>query len=238
MAGGQFLNDAKTFLTNYYFANRPALGYQEDGISEDAKIDRDFRGLISETYDLIGLTVSLDEKVSTSFVDDSKMVGREETQSLQVDENGFLTKVLNIRLTSLRIDSEKTLTSAMASIIDEKKSEEESEFGTPFSISKAIRKDGNEASLTISFSTDPKKSQDNLISYSGAAVKDGKFTLYTLTISFSSKGKNNREKFANSKTAWVGEQPLYQDKIQRLFHPLVGFFEKAAQQLSKNPRGP
>ena len=75
MAGGQFLNDAKTFLTNYYFANRPALGYQEDGISEDAKIDRDFRGLISETYDLIGLTVSLDEKVSTSFVDDSKMVG-------------------------------------------------------------------------------------------------------------------------------------------------------------------
>ena len=53
MAGGQFLNDAKTFLTNYYFANRPAFGYQEDGISEDAKIDKNFRGLISETYDLI-----------------------------------------------------------------------------------------------------------------------------------------------------------------------------------------
>ena len=58
-AGDQFLNNAKTFLTNYYFANRPSLGYQEDGISEKAKIDENFRGNISETYDLINLNVSL-----------------------------------------------------------------------------------------------------------------------------------------------------------------------------------
>ena len=196
MAGGQFLNDAKTFLTNYYFANRPALGYQEDGISEDAKIDEDFRGLISETYDLIGLTVSLDEKVSSSFVDSSKGVSRQETQELKVDEKGFLTKNLDIQLRSLRVDSENTLTSAIASIIDEKKAEEEAKFGTPFSISKAIKKDGNSASLTISFSTDPKKSQDTLISYSGAEDKEGKFTTYALSITFSSKGKNNKEKFS------------------------------------------
>jgi len=237
MAGGQFLNDAKTFLTNYYFANRPPLGYQEDGISENAKIDKNFRGLISETYDLIGLTVSLQEKVNTSFVDDSKMVGREETQSLQVDESGFLTKILNIKLTSLGVDSERTLTSAISSIIDEKKSEEESKFGTPFSISKAIRKDGNEASLTISFSTDPNKSQDNLISYSGGEAKEGRFVTYTLTINFTSKGKNNREKFANTKTAWVGEQPLYKDKIQRLFHPLVDFFEKSRATTFEKSKG-
>ena len=237
MAGGQFLNDAKTFLTNYYFGNRPALGYQEDGISEDAKIDENFRGLISETYDLIGLTVSLDEKVSSSFVDDSKGVSRQETQELKVDEKGFLTKTLDIKLESLRVDSENTLTSAIASIIDEKKAEEEAEFGTPFSISKTIKKDGNSSSLTISFSTDPKKSQDNLISYSGAEDKEGKFTTYSLSITFSSKGKNNKEKFSNSKAAWVGEQPRYQNKIQVLFHPLVDFFEKDRSTTFEKSKG-
>ena len=227
MGGGQFLNDAKTFLTNYYFANRPSLGYQEDGISEDAKIDKNFRGLISETYDLIGLNVSLSEKVSSSFVDDSKKVSRQETQRLEVDEKGFLTKTLDIKLMSLRVDSQNILTSAIASIIDEKKAEEESKFGTPFSISKSIKKDGNEASITIVFSTDPTKSQDNLISYSGTEAKEGKFTTYTLDIMFTSKGKNNKEKFSNTKAAWVGEQPRYKGKIQLLFHPLVDFFEKS-----------
>ncbi len=227
MAGGQFLNDAKTFLTNYYFANRPAFGYQEDGISEDAKIDKNFRGLISETYDLIGLTVSLSEKVDTSYVDESKGVGRNETQSLEVDGAGFLNKTLTIELTSLRRDSEKTLTSAMANIIDEKKTEEAAKFGTPFSISKAISKDAGTASLTISFSTDPRKSQETIISYSGSSAKEGKFIAYSLEIQISSTGKNNKEKFINSKKAWINEQPFYQDKIQRLFHPLVNFFEKS-----------
>ena len=124
------------------------------------------------------------------------------------------------------VDSENILTSAIAIIIDEKKAEEEAKFGTPFSISKAITKDGNNASLTIGFSTDPKKSQDNLISYSGTQNKEGKFTTYSLTIQFVCKGVNNKEKFANARTAWINEQPLYQDKIQRLFHPLIDFFEK------------
>jgi hypothetical protein len=48
-----------------------------------------------------------------------------------------------------------------------------------------------------------------------------------LEIQISSTGKNNKEKFINSKKAWINEQPFYQDKIQRLFHPLVNFFEKS-----------
>ena len=224
-AGGQFLNNAKTFLTNYYFGVRPSLGYQEDGISENAKIDKNFRGLISESYDLIGLSVSLSEKVNSSFIDDSKDVGRAETQSLQVTQQGFLEKTIDIELTSLRVDSEKTLTSAMSKIIDEKKAEEHAEFGTPYSISKAITKDGNTASLTLNFSTDPKKSQESLVSYSGQEDKDGFFKKYTLTISFNSAGKDNKDKFSNSKVTWGQEQPLYKDKIQRLFHPTSDFFE-------------
>ena len=226
-AGGQFLNNAKTFLTNYYFGVRPSLGYQEDGISEDAKIDKNFRGLITETYDLIGLTVSLSEKVSSSFIDDSKDVGRSETQAIQITPQGFLEKTIDIQLTSLRVDSEKTLTSAISKIIDEKKSEEHAEFGTPFSIAKAITKDGTTATLTLNFSTDPRKSQESLVSYSGQEDKDGFFKNYTLTISFNSTGKNNKNKFSNSKATWGQEQPLYKDKVQRLFHPLSDFFEKS-----------
>jgi hypothetical protein len=237
MAGGQFLNDAKTFLTNYYFANRPAFGYQEDGISEDAKIDKNFRGLISETYDLIGLTVRLSEKVNTSYVDEPKGVGRKETQTLKVDEAGFLDKTFTIELTSLRQDSERTLTSAMANIIDEKKTEEAAEFGTPFSISKAISKDAGTASLTISFSTNPANSQETLISYSGSSAKEEQFVTYSLNITFSSAGKNNKEKFINSKAAWISEQPFYQDKIQRLFHPLVNFFEKSRKTTFDKSKG-
>ena len=224
-AGDQFLNNAKTFLTNYYFANRPSFGYQEDGISEDAKIDKNFRGLISESYDLIGLSVSLNEKVSSSYIDDSKNVGRLETQSLEITPEGFLNKTINIELTSLRLDSENTLYSAISEIIDEKKEEEHSEFGSPFSISKALTKDGNNATLTISFSTDPRKSQESLIFYSGEESKDGSFINYTLTISFNSMGKDNKDKFKKSKAAWGSEQINYKDKIQKLFHPLKDFFE-------------
>jgi len=236
-AGGQFLNDAKTFLTNYYFANRPSLGYQEDGISEDSKIDKNFRGLITENYDLIGLTVSLNEKVSTSYVDSAKNIGKKETQSLEITEQGFLNKTINFELTSLNFDSENTLTSAISKIIDEKKAEEKEEFGSPFSISKAITKDGNTATLTIVFSTDPKKSQETLISYSGEETKDGRFKNYSLTIIFNALGKNNKDKFSKSKTAWDNEQEKYKDKIQRLFHPLTDFFEKQRSTSFEKSKG-
>ena len=226
-AGNQFLNNAKTFLNNYYFDNRPSFGYQEDGISENAKISADLRGLITETYDLLGLNVSLSEKVSSSLVDDSNKVSRNEKVSLNIDEKGYLNKVFNIDLKSLRLDSENILNSAIASIVDRKIVEEEAEFGKPFSISKALSKDGNSASLTISFTTDPKKSQENVISYSGSQNKNGKFTDFSLQIEYSSNGKNKIARFKNTKASWITEQQYYNQKIFRLFHPNVAFHEKS-----------
>lgn len=226
-AGDQFLNDAKTFLTNYYFGNRPSLGYQEDGISENAKIDKNYRGLISETYDLINLSVNLTEKVSSSFVDSSNDVSRKQTQDLQVNEQGHLTKIHKIELKSLRLDSENILTSAIAEIVDELKAAEQVQFGNPFSISKGISKDGNTASLTVSFSTDPNKSQQTIESYSGTEVKAGRFKEYDLVIKYNSEGKNNRQKFLNSKNAWVTGQQLNILRISRLFHPTVEIYEKS-----------
>jgi len=225
MAGGQFLNDAKTFLTNYYFANRPSLGYQEDGISENGKIDKNYRGLISETYDLIGLSVRLTESLRSSFIDDALKVGRAQTQKVDITEQGYKNKTHTISLTSLRVDSENVLTSAIAQIIEDTKTFEYAEFGNPITVTKGITKDGNTAQLTIGFSTDPNKS-DNVESYKGAQNKAGKFKEYTLSITYKSSGKDNRIKFLNSKKIWVAGQPLNELRIQRLFHPTVPLYEK------------
>ena len=43
-ANEQFLTNAKIFLTNYYYENRPSFGDFSDGISEDAKFDKGFNG--------------------------------------------------------------------------------------------------------------------------------------------------------------------------------------------------
>tara|TARA_B100000131_G_scaffold15296_1_gene15638 strand:+ start:65 stop:1606 length:1542 start_codon:yes stop_codon:yes gene_type:complete len=226
-AQGQFLHDAKVFLTNYYFANRPSYGYQEDGISEDAKVDKNYRGLLSESYDLLALSVSLTEKFDSSFIDESNKVSREETQTLAVDEKGFVTKTFNFNLTSLRLDSQNVLSDALKSILDEVRSNNQVEFGEPFSINKGITKDGNSASLTVIFSTDPSKSQENSIIYTGTSTKNGVFTDFSLNVNYNSTGKNSREKFKNVKASWVAEQSNNTVRIRRLFHPTVDFFEKA-----------
>ena len=226
-AGSQFLNNAKTFLTNYYFGNRPSLGYQQDGISEDGKIDKNYRGVISEKYDLIGLSVDLSEKLDSSFIDDTLKVGREQSQNLKITEEGYLEKIYNIKLTSLRLDSENILTSAISQVIQDTINLEKAEFGNPFQISKGISKDGNTSTLSISFSTDPKKSQDDHESYSGSQSKAGKFTEFKLSIKYESEGKDSYSKFLNSKKMWVSGQTLNKIRIQRLFHPAVEIYEKS-----------
>ncbi len=225
-AADTFITDAKVFLTNYYFVNRPSFGYQEDGISENALIKDNYRGDISETYDLIELSASLTESVNSSFVDSTKAVGRKETQQIEITEKGYINKTYNINLTSLRVDSERTLTSAIGEIVDELKSQEASEFGSPISISKGITKDGNNATLTIKFTTDP-TNQDDYSSYSGSEAKEGKFTNFTLNIEYKGNGKNDHDKFINTKDVWVREQKLNQLRIQRLFHPTKPIYEKS-----------
>jgi hypothetical protein len=236
-AGDQFLNDAKTFLTNYYFAIRPSFGYQEDGISEDGKIDKGYRGIITETYDLLGLSVKLSERVNSSFIDDSLHVGRDQKQSLEITKEGFLNKTYNINLSALQRDSEVVLTKALAEIVDEIITLEQQQFGNPFQISKGITKDGKTATLTMSFSTDPKRNQDTTESYSGGESKAGKFTEYTLQIAYKSNGKNNDEKFSNSKKAWVSGQQLNLERMQRLFHPTVPIYEKSRSTVFERSQG-
>ena len=225
-AGDTYLQDARLFLTNFYFANRPSFGYQQDGISENAKFDKDYRGLITESYNLLDISVSMAENFDSSFIEDAKKVSRAETQSITVDQGGFLTKVFNFKLTSLRLDSENVLTQAINDIIDQVESSNRSSLGTPFSIEKGITRDGNSATLKISYSTDPKKSHDEATTYTVSSAKAQKFTEYSLTIEYSSTGKNNRDKFNKSKALWLSEQDANYSRIKNLFHT-GDIFEKS-----------
>ncbi|HCX75867.1 MAG TPA: hypothetical protein DHU93_11235, partial [Algoriphagus sp.] len=130
-------------------------------------------------------------------------------------------------LTSLRRDSENVLNSAIIDLVDEFKAKEQGEFGTPFSIEKGLKQDGQSATLTLSYSTDPKKSGENIISYSGSESKNGRFTEYSLSISYKSEGKDNRQKFTNTKVSWIASQTSNPIRIQRLFHPLEDIVEKS-----------
>ena len=226
-AGSQFLHNAKVFLTNYYFANRPSYGYQEDGISENAKVDKNYRGVLSETYDLLALSVSLTEDFNSSFIDPNNKVSRAETQQETIDERGYLDKSFSFELTSLRYDSQNVLSEAIKNIIAEVESANQAALGIPYSIQKGIDKDGNSASLEIRFSTDPNKSQENTIIYNGSSSKVARFTEFSLSVTYSSKGKTNLQRFNNSKAAWLAEQPKNESKIIILFHPLVPIFEKS-----------
>src|SRR6056300_1139356 len=80
--GDQFLNNAKAFLTNYYFSNRPSIGYYEDGISENARFNNGYNGTLTENIDLVNLSVSLNEVFNSSFISDSEGVSKDIDVSL------------------------------------------------------------------------------------------------------------------------------------------------------------
>ena len=224
-AGDWFLNDAKVFLTQYYFANRPSFGFQQDGISEDAKFDKDYRGLLTETYDLIGLSVSLQESFNSSFIDDTNHISRKETQSSSVNEKGYLSKTFSYELTSLRHDSQNILERAIKTIIAEVIAANTA-FGDPVSIQKGIKIDGNSATLTVSFSTDPNQRQGDLVTYSVNEAKVGQFREYTLSANYKAKGKTDREKFNNAKDLWISEKANNITKVQSVFAGLPTIYEK------------
>jgi hypothetical protein len=225
-AGDRFLSDARVFLTQYYFANRPSFGFQSDGISEDATFNKDYRGLLTEKYDLIGLTVGLTENFNSSFIDDTNHISRKETQTTTVDEKGYLKKTFTYELTSLRFDSQNILQEAIKTIIAEVMTAQGATLGDPSSISKGIKKDGNSASLSVSFSTNPTERQGDLVTYSVEERKNEKFKDYILSANYKAKAKTDREKFNKAKTLWISDKDNNITKVQSVFAGLPTIFEK------------
>jgi hypothetical protein len=216
-AGSQFLTNAKVFLTNYYYENRPQIGYYEDGISENARFNSGYNGILSESIDLVNLKVDLQETFESSFIESSEGVSKKIKNSFSVDDTGYLSKTISIDLTSLKYDSQRVLEKALGDTVDSIITQEYASFGNPFSIEKGISKDSNSATLSIKFSTNPRLSQDNSVTYSCKKSKAGAFLNYELSASYKSKGKNILQRYDNLIAFWSSAKDKNEEKVTSLF---------------------
>lgn len=215
-AGGQFLNNARSFLRNFYFTLRPNHGFQTDGISENARLTSGFKPIISETYDLIGLSVSIGENLDTSFIEGN--ISRRQSYNIALLENGFTEKKYTVEIKALREPLEVVANNACSEIIDSIISEN-TQYGQPFSIEKGINKDGGIISLNISFTNDPSRSNSENLTYSISKSNAGIYFEYSVSLIFWAKGKNELEKFENTKVFWKDSNYVdsIKEKIQGLF---------------------
>lgn len=213
-AGDQFLNNARFFLKNFYFSNRPNFGYQIDGISENARVDSGFKPLITESYDLIGLSVSLTENFESS-----KVVGnysKKQTYTQSVLESGYIEKKYVVEIKALKEPLESVANSACAALVDSLIASN-SNLGKPVAIEKGINKDGGIISLSIDFMNDPSRNQTQTLTYSCSKTLRGYFYDYSLDMDFAADGKTEIEKFNNAKLYWSSSNGGLTSKILFLF---------------------
>jgi len=224
-AGNQFLNNARFFLKNFYFANRPNFGYQVDGISENARVNSGFKPLVTESYDLIGLSVSLTENFESSKVVGNYSKKQSYTQSIL--ESGYTEKKYSIEIKALKEPLESVANSACAALIDSLIASNTS-FGKPVAIEKGINKDGGVIALSIDFTNDPSRNQAQTLTYSGSKTLRGYFYDYGLEMEFAADGKTEIEKFNNTKTYWASSNGNLISKILFLFPSAGTLYELGA----------
>jgi hypothetical protein len=194
-----YLIETKTFLLDY-FQTRPQYGNQIDGISEDARFNQGFYGNLNEQVDLINLSLSLNESFDSGDIDLNNNVSIKKTYTLSVDEGGYETKVINLNLYSLNLNTNTTLKGAVKNIISEIITEEGSD---PKSVTKGFTVDGRQANITLSFSENPNDAGGDNISFDCSKSENNGKVTYSLNISYSSSnGDSNTEKFQNSIILW------------------------------------
>ena len=226
-AGNQFLNNAKLFLRNVYFNSRPNLGYHVDGISENGRFDGGFRPLISETVDLLGLSVSIVENLDSSFIVDD--YSKRQTYSEEVDAGGYLQKKYAVEIKALKEPLESVADSTCKVVLDAIITDNSAQFGYPIEIGKGINKDGGEITLNVSFTNNPALNQATSTTYSVSKTRRQSFYDYGLAMEILSDGQNEIAKANNAKTYWLANLSTYETKVQSLFPEADPIYEMSRQ---------
>jgi hypothetical protein len=224
-ANGEYLRNAREFLKNFYFANRPNFGYQTDGISENGRIDGGFRPILTETFNLTDLSVSLSENLESSLIENG--YSRKQTYSISLNESGYLEKKYNVEIKALKDPLEAVALNACKAIIDELCASNLAQFVRPITIEKGINKDGGQITLSLFFTTDPSKNQTNSSIYEVERTKNGVFYDYAINVSFLSDGATKLIQYSNTKTNWLNFQSTYTAKILSLFSEATAIYEKS-----------
>jgi|14BtaG_2_1085337.scaffolds.fasta_scaffold01639_4 hypothetical protein len=223
----EFLHNLKVFVSNYYHTVRPNYGLQQDGISENATIDKGFNGIISETIDVIGLSYSIQENFASSRIHENENVSKKFTQVEKLDESGYLGKTVTVDITSLRRDNQNVLRSAVTSTIDSILSEEQSVYGSPVSIERGFNRNSKTANLVINFSTAPKYYRDASVTYNCQKRKEGSFNSFSMTVDYCAVGVNNRDRLNACKNFWSSDSANAVVRASALFPESGTLYEKS-----------
>jgi hypothetical protein len=227
-AGNQFLNNAKFFLRNMYFLRRPEFGIEYDGLSENARYNRNLKTNKTENIDLINLSVSFSESFQSSQLNTSNSnYSTKIISSKNIDEKGFTNFDITTEIKALIEPLEENALNYTKEIIDNYTSIYSSTYGRPILIEKGINKDGGIVNLKMSFTNDPSKNQANFISYSVGKNKTGAYYEYQLTVNYSSDGKDFEQRFTNVKSLYSSGQASYTTKISSVFSSVGSIYEKS-----------
>ena len=234
-AGNQFLNNAKLFLRNIYFNNRPNLGYHVDGISENGRINGGFRPLISETIDLLGLSVSLVENFETVFIEGN--YSKRQSYSEEVDQGGYLQKKYTVEIKALREPLESVAQEGCKTVLDALRAANLAQYGVPVEIGKGLNKDGGEISLNVSFTTNPSLNQAVSTTYTSVKTRRQAFFDYSFNIEIAAEGANQFKKAQNAKAYWEDNAEDYPPMIQSLFPEADPIYELSHQTTFQSKDG-
>ena len=127
-----------------------------------------------------------------------------------------MQKVFTIELTALREPCDTILANATKTIIASLIAANTS-FGSPSKIEKGFSKDSAKSTLSVTFTTDPKLSGDNSVTYTCSKSKNKIFSVYSLSIEYSSVGSTISKEFENTKTLWNSSQSTCVQKVKDLF---------------------
>lgn len=222
-AGHFFLNKARIFVQSMLFGSRPTFGYQEDGISENARFNTFFKPIITEKIDLLNKEVSFTESVETSNISSAGGVSysKQSTHSLSIDKNGYTTKSYKASLLALNEPLEANILEAIKDFIQSTCNENSSEFNYPTAITKTINTDGGAAEVSINFTNDPSKNSITNISYRGSKSQQGEWNEYTFEIDIVSVGSNRIAAYNQTKNYWQNNIDVATTKIPILFPETV-----------------
>ena len=215
---GDFLNKAYLFIKGMYFNNRPSYGFQEDGISENARFNLGLKPAISEVYDILNKEITFTEAFSSNRIETKNGItfSKKSTHSESLDEEGYTEKNYNVEIKALQAPIEINLNSGMQICLQDLISENSAEFGTPFSIEKTLKSDGGLGALSVSFTNDPRRNSVRTIDYS-ASKKDGAFEDYSFSLRVVSKGSNRNDAFDQSRLYLQNNPNIAIEKLAVLF---------------------
>lgn len=218
-AGSQFFNKAYLFLKNTYLGQKPAYGFQEDGISENARFNSDFKPLISESYDEINKEVNFSENFESAriFEENGISFSKNQTENLSLNNNGYQEKRYRVDISALNEPLELNISSGISFSLQSLIEQNSGDFGRPVSIEKGFNSDGGDATLSVSFSNDPRRNSLTNIDYSIKKSSKDQYDSYDFSLKIKSIGPNKRVSFDNAKDYFDLNRDLAYEKIPKFF---------------------